>query len=294
MSFIHRGDCKLLSFLWDKIIYGYNLFMSLRFTNNTFANFIIKAGILLVIYFLVKIIVKGIFTKPDEKPRQEVPVSVPIKHLGMTDNPVSKQPVQSTPIKNKRIQTEEPVLKSIEECISQDDIKFETDKADQEIIEVIQKNKKQIADTLKKANQKLDLSWMDSYHNILKVSNALDRNLIFYSRKVLEQNKFHYYTQLHFRSMRAADFVYKEYEKVGMSLFAIKEFENHIKKNPAIKKEYKKMISSQRDQIGSIRNYYLKRVQSLNAQTAKLRDKIGAECGKRGYEWRLKRMEHDK
>lgn len=161
-------------------------------------------------------------------------------------------------------------------------------------ISTIQKNKRQIADTLKKANQDIDLSWLDSCNRILRIANTLDHNLTYYAHKNLEMSKFHYYTHLHFRAMIAADFVHREYKKIDQSFTEINRFIVRMKPTPTFYGDYKNFIHSKKNQIKSIRNLSLNRLHSMNHQTEILRDKIGKECGKRGYEWWLERKKHDK
>lgn len=245
--------------LCNKIMYIYEMFISIKILSNPIANFAVKIGFLLVVILIIKIILQNIF-----KPRI------------ITDGP-SVKPID--------IQPQQPTLRTIEECISEEDLKFHMDQAEEEILNVIKKNKEAIKDTLRKANQTIDVSWLDSCNKILSVSNTLDNNLAYYGRKNLETSKFQYYANLHFRSMVAADIVYSEYKKIDESFTEINKFIVRMKSRSEFRGNYKTQVHGQKDQIKSIRNFYLNRVHNMNHETEVLRDKIGAECGERGKRW---------
>lgn len=286
---------KILNSLWDKISHVFDIFNSVRIIDNPAINLALKIGILLVAFLIIKAVFKSFFGSSAQPPK---PTGTPPKPANTTPKPTSTppKPANTTPkplnTPPKPIST--PAPKTIDECASQDDLKFQMDKAEEEIISTIQKNKQQIADTLKKANQDIDLSWLDSCNRILRIANTLDHNLTYYAHKNLEMSKFHYYTHLHFRSMIAADFVHREYKKIDQSFTEINRFIVRMKPTPTFYGDYKNFIHSQKNQIKSIRNLSLNRLHSMNHQTEILRDKIGKECGKRGYEWWLERKKHDK
>lgn len=265
---IFRGECRLkniINNIWNKIhdfwSMIYDLFDSIVIIDNSIANLVLKIGIILFVLIILKAIINSIF-KPlgGNKPGPPLPPG--------------------------------PSPRTIDECISQEDIKFQLDKAEEEILNAIQRNKQQIADTLRKANQAIDVSWLESCNKVLRVSNTLDNNLAYYAKKNLEMSKFQYYAHLHFRSMIAADIVHREYEKVDRSYTEINRFIVNMKSNQRFKGSYKAQIHEQKDQIKLIRKSFLDRVHHMNHETAVLRDKIGAECGKRGREWWLERTRH--
>lgn len=260
----------IINNLWNQIIHIYNLFNSIKIIANPIVNFTLKIVIVLLVFMIVKTILKNIF-----KPKKN------------TYHPYEPVRQPATPQKPSF------APKTIDECISQEDLEFQLDKATKEIINTIQKNKQQIVDTLKKANQRIDVSWMESCNKILKISNTLDNNLAYYAKENLESSKFQYYAHLHFRSMVAADIVHKEYEKVEQSYQEINTFIVRMKSRPEFRGNYKAQIHEQKDQIKLIRNIYLDKVHNMNHETGILRDKIGAECGERGRKWWLERTRYN-
>ncbi len=263
----------IINTLWDKILHIYEMLHSIEITSNSIANFAIKTGILLIIFIIIKTILKNIF-RPH---RQSVPArqSVPVRQ--------SAPPAQNRYTKSTR---------TIEECISNEDLKFQMAKTEEEILIAIQKNKQEIKNTLRKANQTVDVSWLDSCDKILRISNTLDNNLAYYRRRNLEISKFQYYANLHFRSMVAADIVHSEYEKVDRSFKEMNNFIVRMKSNPEFRGNYKTQVHGQKDQIKLIRGSYLDRVHNMNHETEILRDKIGSECGERGKKWWIERTRY--
>lgn len=260
---------KIINNIWDKMIYIYDIFNSIKIISNPTANFAIKIAVLLIGFLIIRAVLKSIF-----RPKTDT-YYPPIQ-------PELKQPKQYT-----------PTLKTIDECISEDDLKFQMAQAEEEILNVIKKNKEEIKDTLRKANQTIDTSWLDSCNKILRVSNTLNNNLTYYGHKNLETSKFQYYANLHFRSMIAANIVYSEYEKIDKSFTEINNFIVRMKSHPEFRGNYKTQVHGQKDQIKSIRNLSLNQVHSMNHETAILRDKIGSECGERGRKWWIDRKRHE-
>lgn len=268
---IFRGGLRLktiLNDLWEKIIYIYDMFISIEIVSNSTINLVIKIGVLLIAFLIIKAILKSFFKKEE------------ITYHPSGQYEQSKQYVQPK------------TFKTIDECISPEDLKFQMDQAEEEILNTIQKNRQEIKDTLKKANQTVDVSWIDSCNKILRVSNTLDNNLSYYKRKNLETSKFQYYANLHYRSMIAADISYAEYEKIDKSFREINQFIVRMKSRPEFRGSYKTQVHEQKDQIKLLRNFCLNRVHNMNHQTGELRDKIGSECGERGKEWWLKMTRH--
>lgn len=274
---IFRGGVRLKTILndvWEKIIYIYDMFISIEIVSNSAINLVIKIGALLIAFLIIKAILKRVFRSPDGASEQYVQP----KHVQPEQY---VQPEQST-----------KTFKTIDECISPEDLKFQMDQAEEEILNTIQKNRQEIKDTLKKANQTVDVSWIDSCNKILRVSNTLDNNLSYYKRKNLETSKFQYYANLHYRSMIAADISYAEYEKIDKSFREINQFIVRMKSRPEFRGSYKTQVYDQKDQIKLLRNFCLNRVHNMNHQTEELRDKIGSECGERGAEWWRKMTRH--
>lgn len=259
----------ILNDVWEKIIYIYDMFISIEIVSNSIINLVIKIGALLIAFLIIKAILKSIF-----KQKETIIYPPPGQYEP------SKQYVQPK------------TFKTIDECISPEDLKFQMDQAEEEILNTIQKNRQEIRETLKKANQTVDVSWIDSCNKILRVSNTLDNNLYYYKRKNLETSKFQYYVSLHYRSMIAADISYVEYEKIDKSFREINNFIVRMKSRSEFRGSYKARVHEQKDQIKLLRNLYLNRLHNMNHQTGELRDKIGSECGERGKKWWLERTRH--
>lgn len=105
-------------------------------------------------------------------------------------------------------------------------------------------------------------------------------------------SKFQYFAHLHFRSMLAANIVYKDYQKMDESFKEVNKFIVNMKSNPIFKGDYKTQVYKSKEQIQAIRKLYLDRIHKMNHQTGILRDKIRAECGEKGYKWWLERTRH--
>lgn len=264
-----RGGIRLktiLNNIWEKIIYIYDIFNSIEIVSDSTVNLVIKIAVLLIGFLIIKAILKSIFKTKE------------------TTYQPTRQYVQ--PKQNAK------TLKTIDECISAEDLKFQMTQAEEEILNTIQKNRQEIKDTLRKANRTVDISWLDSCNKILRVSNTLDNNLAYYRRKNLETSKFQYYVSLHFRSMLAANIAYSEYEKIDKSFKEINNFIVSMKSRPELRSSYKASVYEQKDQIKLLRKLYLDRLHNMNRQTGELRDKIGTECGERGKKWWFERTRH--
>lgn len=253
----------IINNIWNKIVQIYGIFNSIKIISNPILNFVLKTVIILVIFLILKAILKSIF-----------------------------RPYRPTYVPESRRVRPLPTQNSIDECISQEDLKFQMDQAEEEILNTIQRNRQQIADTLKKANQRIDVSWLDSCNKILRISNTLDNNLAYYAKRNLETSRFQYYTHLHFRAMLAADIVHKEYEKIDRSFKEMNQFIVKMKSHPEFRGNYKTQVYQQKDQIKSVRSSFLNQVHHLNHETEIIRDKIGRECGDRGRRWWLERTRH--
>lgn len=108
----------------------------------------------------------------------------------------------------------------------------------------------------------------------------------------MEYAKFQYYTSLHFRSMIAANIVYKEYEEIDSNFKKINELIVNMAKNKKSIGLSKAQIYSAKDALKELRKVFLSRVHELNHETEKLRDKIGKECGEKGRIWWMERMKN--
>lgn len=178
----------------------------------------------------------------------------------------------------------------IEDCISKEDFQYQTSYEVKRVISAVESRKTAIKNATIASNNNVSTAWLNSYEKVIKISGNLDENLKYHSNRALEQSKFHYYTNLHFRSMIAADITYKEYLKINDNFEAINNLIVDIAKTGRKTGMTKEQIYSAKDSLKELRRVFLNRVHQLNQQTATLRDKIGRECGTRGQQWRIERM----
>lgn len=185
-----------------------------------------------------------------------------------------------------------PLYKSqhIEDCISSEDLQYYISSETQRIIDTVETSKDMIKSAIVAANTEINTAWLNSYEKVIKVSANLDENLKHHAKNDLVQSKFHYYTSLHFRSMTAANIVYKEFCEIDSNFNDINNLIVTIAKNGNTTGLSKAQIFSTKDTLKELRKVFLDRVHELNEQTATLRDKIGRECGERGHRWWEERM----
>lgn len=179
----------------------------------------------------------------------------------------------------------------IEDCISADDVQYQMSLDTKRVISKVETSEKIIRYAAMSANKRINTAWLDSYEKVLRISTNLHENLNHYTKRNLESSKFHYYTSLWYRSMLAADIVYKEYKEIDACLSEFNRLILDIKngKNPGLPKS---QIHDAKDSIKDLRSILLSKVKDMNQNTARLRDKVGNECGERGARWRAERMRH--
>lgn len=181
-------------------------------------------------------------------------------------------------------------LQRIEDCVSTEDIQYQISSETQRIIDTVEESKDVIKNAMAAANREINTAWLNSYEKVIKISANLDENLRYHAKNNLVQSKFQYYASLHFRSMIAADIVYKEYCEIDANFNDINNLIVTIAKTQNTTGLSKAQIFSAKDALKELRKIFLNRVRELNKETAILRDKIGQECGERGRRWREERM----
>lgn len=206
-----------------------------------------------------------------------------------TSSTTNKHSNTSTPVRNSSTNN---IYKPqrIEDCVSKEDIQYQTSYETKRIIACIEKSKNAIKKAVIEANEEISMEWLNSYEKVIKISNNLDENLRYHSQQNLVRSKFQYYTSLHFRSMIAADITYREYRKIYKSFDAINQLIVAVDtKQKKIEMSRDQLISI-KDSLKELKNTFLNRVHELNKNTGTIRDKIGQECGERGKEWWKERM----
>ena len=189
-----------------------------------------------------------------------------------------------------RVPAYTPAQQRIEDCVSAEDVQYQISYETRRIIANIEKSKTVIQNAIIAANTSINAAWLNSYEKVLKISTNLDENLNYYAKKNLEHSKFQYYTSLHFRSMIAADIVYREFKQIDTSFNDINKLIVYTAKTGKKSGISKSQLYKAKDAIKDLRTAFITQVRKMNQKTAKLRDKIGLECGERGRQWRTERM----
>lgn len=198
-----------------------------------------------------------------------------------TDNNSSNDKNTYSPIRNPQ---------RIEDCVSTEDVQYQISSDTQRVIDNVEASKNMLKSAIVAANNEVNTAWLNSYEKVIKISTNLDKNLKYHAKNNLEQSKFHYYTSLHFRSMIAADIVYKEFCEINANFNDINNLIVTIAKTRNTTGLSKAQIFSAKDTLKELRKVFLNRVHELNKETEILRDKIGIECGERGRRWWEERM----
>lgn len=182
-------------------------------------------------------------------------------------------------------------IRTIDDCISTDDIQYQLSMDEQKIVVSMQRSKNEIQRALSLANSVVSTAWLNSYEKVITISSNLDSNLNYHASRNLEISKFQYYTSLHFRSMIAADIVHNEFSEIDASFKELNQLIVRLKNSPRGNTGISKSaIYDSKDSVKALHQVFLSRVQEMNRNTAMLRDKIGNECGERGRAWRAERM----
>ena len=181
--------------------------------------------------------------------------------------------------------------RNIQECISSDDIQYRIDAASQELEKRVEKSRELVEAAKRQGYITVSTAWMDRFNQMVEVSNTLNQNLIYENQRRLQNDKFHRYTSLHYRSMLMGDLAHQDYleakkgrDQIGDLLVAIGK--KQVKVSQAEKTNYYQI----KDAFKESTSFLYERMKGINNHTAELRDKIGRECGERGAQWRRERM----
>lgn len=185
----------------------------------------------------------------------------------------------------------EQIVASIRKCESKEDVQYKLIEAETAVERKIQQTRAVVQEARQQGYIKLSTEWMKRFDELIEVSNTLNQNLILENNRKLQMNKFYRYNDLWFRSMLMGDIAYNDYtsalaslDEIGTVLVSIDKGKIHVGRTEKTK------LYEIKDAFKEARDVLLKRVQAINAQTATLRDKIGAECGERGKQWWSERM----
>lgn len=139
------------------------------------------------------------------------------------------------------------------------------------------------------------LGWSNQLRELLEATDIVYSNAEMTGRNIMNKNRFHYYCNLHFRSHLAdslcrqkKDEIKPEYTKINELIKRLNDKSDPLRVS---KNDYNQIVAV-KDAMKMVLNLLSERSNRLSIQTGTIRDKIGQECGKRGYEWWLKRKEN--
>jgi hypothetical protein len=174
----------------------------------------------------------------------------------------------------------------LQKCRSNEDIVFQPDQQQRQIINAIEQNRAIIEEAKRKGYIKTSTAWTTRYRELSNTANMLQKNLEAENATRLNSSKFRRYTSLWHRSVICADYAYEDY-------VASKETRNEIgellvaigKGDVRVSRSEKNNLYTIKDACKeSTRNLY-DRMIAIENNTAMLREKIKMECGKQGKEW---------
>lgn len=175
---------------------------------------------------------------------------------------------------------------TLNDCRSYQDIYFKIDTYQKSLENELLRNKKLIQSAKKKGYIKANTAWTERFQELTEVSNTLYKNLEYENSRKLNADKFHRYTNLHFRSVILGNFAYKDYVDSKKVRDEINELLVAIgKKQVKVSSVEKKELYDIKDTCVKTTKYLYNRMIAIQNKTGDLRDKIRDECGTRGTEW---------
>lgn len=184
---------------------------------------------------------------------------------------------------------------ALKKCISQDDLKFKVDAQQKRIEKEVVDNKRKIKAAKRKGYIKASITWIDNFQELTEVANTLNKNLEYENAKRLRLDKFHRYTSLHFRSLLLGNIAYEDYIASKKVRNEIKEMLDNVKKGlvniPVTEKE---QLYELKSVCINTTQYLYDRMIAIQNETAKLREKIGCECGEKGKAWYVRNRQNRK
>lgn len=157
---------------------------------------------------------------------------------------------------------------------------------DQEALRRIMLSQSSIAAARKGAAKNVDMFFLQTQESLAATSRQLEVELQSAVLSKLEASRFHCYTNLHFRSMRAADERYRSYINAKTALSEIGECLVSIGKGELkVSQMEKAQLYELKDIAKACKDAHYANVVLLNAQTHTFKEKIRKECGQRGEDW---------
>lgn len=156
-------------------------------------------------------------------------------------------------------------------------------------------NKRRIYSTVQ-SNEKIniDLSWSENLAELIEATEVVYTNAEMNCGRRLVSERFNYYINLHYRSFTAADLCHAKREEIMVHLNDLKRVISRLNDRSDFlrvdKSTYSQLIAL-RSNMYDLTDFLAKRRDTLNKQTATIRDKIKNECGERGQRWYSELME---
>lgn len=182
-------------------------------------------------------------------------------------------------------------INTIQDCISNSDLRYNIDTKQKQLEAQVEKNRQLVEDAKRQGYLTVSTAWMNRFNQLVEVSNTLNQNLLYENKRRLLNDKFHRYTDLHFRSMIMGNLAYEDYLEAKKGRDQISNVLLSIgQKKIRVSYSDKEKLYQIKDMYKESTSFLYDRMKSINNETGKLRDKIGSECGERGRKWWNERM----
>lgn len=189
-------------------------------------------------------------------------------------------------------QLEEPNLqRDLPKLYDSEDAKVESSAALKQSLSQIhdyQRKRKKTFKPTSKDTLVIDLAWSELLGELLEATNIVYSNAELVGKNRMNESRFHYYCQLHFRSHMADQLcrlkieeIVKDYSKINELIKTLNDRSNPLR---LPKNEYDQVVAI-KDVMKMSLELLEERSKFLAIQTGIIRDKIGQECGERGRKW---------
>ena len=154
-------------------------------------------------------------------------------------------------------------------------------------------DKKQVTvePTNNRSTLSIDLSCFKNLSDLLKATDIVYSNAELNGKNRMNESRFHYYCRLHFRSHMADQYCRQKKEEIKTEYTNVNNLIVQLKALGVSKDQHDQIIKI-KDLMKNTIALLNERSARLASQTGTIRDKIGSECGQRGYEWWLERKKN--
>lgn len=169
---------------------------------------------------------------------------------------------------------------------SNDDLEFKVNTYQRNLQKEVSRSIQIIQEEKNKGLIKKSTVWMNHFQEYTDLLNKLDKNLQYENSRRLNEDKFHKYTNLHFRSHISGIFAYECYIEAKSTRDEIGQILVNIgKKKIRVTPAEKKQLYETKDICVKTTRYLYKQMIAIENDTGKFRDKIRDECGSKGRSW---------